>query len=162
MRLFIAIKPGKEMKNALAAFQDGLRRAGVRGNYTKPQNLHLTLAFIGEYGDPGRVLRAIASVPFKPIELSVEKAGRFGDLWWIGLKNKPALNEYVTAIRSKLESAGIPFDKKALVPHITVLRRASADRVPELRIANAVTVASKAVLMRSDRGPDGMIYTEIG
>ena len=57
MRLFIAIRLSDDMRRALLAAQDALRKRGVRGNYTKPENLHLTLAFIGEYPDADGVTR---------------------------------------------------------------------------------------------------------
>ena len=63
MRLFIAINLDDNIRDALAEMQESMRRQGVRGNYTKIENLHLTLAFIGEYGDPDAVNEALASVP---------------------------------------------------------------------------------------------------
>ena len=55
MRLFIAIQLDDTIKNALTGIQAALRAARVSGNYTKIENLHLTLAFIGEYDDPDYV-----------------------------------------------------------------------------------------------------------
>lgn len=63
MRLFIAIQLDGNIKDALTAVQKTLRVNRVGGNYTKIENLHLTLAFIGEYGDPNRVLEVIRTVP---------------------------------------------------------------------------------------------------
>ena len=63
MRLFIAINLDDNIRDALAEMQESMRRQGVRGNYTKTENLHLTLAFIGEHGDPDAVNEALASVP---------------------------------------------------------------------------------------------------
>ena len=48
MRLFIALNFGKELLDAITGVQAEIRKLGIRGNYTKPANLHLTLAFIGE------------------------------------------------------------------------------------------------------------------
>ena len=59
MRLFIAIQFNEQMLDALTKLQNDLRAMGVTGNYTKRENLHLTLAFIGEYGRPGDVLDAM-------------------------------------------------------------------------------------------------------
>jgi len=80
MRLFIAIKFNSEIKNALLSMQEQLKRANIRGNYTKPENLHLTLAFIGEYGDPDYVLETLEQVKFKPFELALDGVGSFGDI----------------------------------------------------------------------------------
>ena len=49
MRLFIAIQLSDEMKKALVACMHDLKKQGVEGNYVPAQNLHMTLAFIGEY-----------------------------------------------------------------------------------------------------------------
>ena len=62
MRLFLAFALSGAMRNALQEVQDDLRRAGVRGNYTPPENLHLTLAFIGEYPAPEPVMDALQNL----------------------------------------------------------------------------------------------------
>ena len=59
MRLFIAIPLSEKMKQSVADTQGAFRFRGVRGNYTPEENLHVTLAFIGEYGDPNAVLDAL-------------------------------------------------------------------------------------------------------
>ena len=46
MRLFIAIQLSDGIRKGLSSVQAYLRGHGVRGNYTKIENLHLTLAFI--------------------------------------------------------------------------------------------------------------------
>ena len=48
MRLFIAIRLSDEMKKALINCMHDLKKQGVEGNYVPAQNLHMTLAFIGE------------------------------------------------------------------------------------------------------------------
>ena len=49
MRLFIAILLSPEMQKALVACMHDLKTQGVEGNYVPAANLHMTLAFIGEY-----------------------------------------------------------------------------------------------------------------
>ena len=46
MRLFIAIQLNDEMKDVLQDMQSYMRSRGVKGNYTKRDNLHLTLAIL--------------------------------------------------------------------------------------------------------------------
>ena len=79
MRLFIAIELDPEMKAALTALQDELMQNGIRGNRSKEENLHLTLAFIGEYPDPDDVLEVMSHTAFSPFSISLGKIGTFGD-----------------------------------------------------------------------------------
>jgi 2'-5' RNA ligase len=48
LRLFVAVNFDAETKSRLLAIQDKLKKQAVRGNFSKPENLHLTLIFIGE------------------------------------------------------------------------------------------------------------------
>ena len=56
MRLFIAIPLRNNMKKLVRDIQNSFREQNIRGNYTPEENLHITLAFIGEYNDPDEVL----------------------------------------------------------------------------------------------------------
>ena len=66
MRLFIAINLYDNFKSALTSMQDDLRSQHVGGNYSPIENLHITLAFIGEYPDPDDVMDALAGIDFEP------------------------------------------------------------------------------------------------
>ena len=66
MRLFIAINLNDEMKDALMDIQDAMRTYGVRGKDTPAENMHLTLAFIGEYDDPELVKEVVESIEIRP------------------------------------------------------------------------------------------------
>ena len=77
MRLFIAINFDGEALDDLVRLQTELRDCGAEGNFTRPENLHLTLAFIGEYGNPDDVLDVMEIVPFRPIPLKVEGLWHF-------------------------------------------------------------------------------------
>ena len=71
MRLFIAIQFTDRIKKALSYLQQDMRDCGLKGNYTRDENLHLTLAFIGEYGNPDEVLDALDSLDFEPFLLEL-------------------------------------------------------------------------------------------
>ena len=161
MRLFIAIKLSDAMKDSLIRLENTLYDQGVRGNYTSEENLHLTLAFIGEYPDCEPVLDALSSVAFSPFELRLEGMGRFGDLWWAGMRDSAPLTAIVRRIRRALAENDIPFDRKRFSPHITLIRKAAGEMPgtsPEPVSMQVDTIS----LMRSERGRNGMIYTELG
>ena len=161
MRLFVAINLSQEMRESLIDLQNDWYDAGVRGNYSPEENLHLTIAFIGEY-ESEPVMNALKTVRFTPIPLRLEGIGAFGDLWWAGLEKSPALEAVAKRVRHSLANNGIPFDRKKFNPHITLLRKASEREIPAAGIAPASMTAEIISLMRSDRGRDGMIYTEVG
>ena len=165
MRLFIAITLSEPMKDALESIQADMRRRHVRGSCTSRENLHLTLAFIGEYAHPDSVLDAMEAIPFSPFPLRLDGFGHFGDLWWAGLSGSEALTAYVRRLRRALADAGIPFDRKRFTPHITLIRRAVWDDrhgLPAASVPDASMEVRRISLMRSDRGRNGMIYTELG
>ena len=60
MRLFIAIRLSDEMKSSLLDTMHAFKKSGVKGSYVPGQNLHLTLAFIGETKETAAV-KAVSS-----------------------------------------------------------------------------------------------------
>ena len=164
MRLFVAIRFDEEILRALADFQARMEACEVRGYYATEENLHLTLAFIGEYGDPDAVLDAMEAAAFSPFDLRLDGMGTFRDLYWVGLSRSGALFGYTKRLRRALAERDIPYDRKRFSPHITVLRRASWDGagLPPVTPPTGEMEVRRVSLMRSERGKHGMIYTEIG
>ena len=160
MKLFLAINLSPGMKAALTKVQRAMYDRGVRGNYTPEENLHLTLAFIGEYPNAEPVMDALSDVTFTPFELALDGVGCFGDLWWAGLRENAALTAVVRRVRRALAAGGIPFDRKRFSPHITLIRKASRDAAGIPITPETMTVRTIS-LMSSKRGRNGMIYTEI-
>lgn len=162
MRLFIAVNFSEQMKAALTDIQAQIKKQDIDGNFTKPENLHLTLAFIGEYHRPDHVMKALDKVKFRRFTLSLDGFGNFGSLWWAGISDGGELKSISSQVRRHLADARIPFDKKRFSPHITLLREATKPVLPALVIPDAQTAVERISLMRSERGKKGMIYTEIG
>ena len=94
-RLFVAIMLSDELRKTVTQSLHEMKKAGIKGNYAPTGNLHLTLAFIGEYPSADAVMDALASVTFTPFELRLDGVGRFGDLWWAGLRESAALTAVV-------------------------------------------------------------------
>ena len=165
MRLFIAIQFDNEIIESLTDFQERLRTQGVRGNYTKRENLHITLAFVGDYGNSDHVLDAMEQVEFRPMEISLDGVGCFGDLFWVGIADNPELVGYVNRLRHSLSENGLPYDKKKFSPHITLIRKCSykgGHQIPVTEPPQGSMRATCVSLMKSERGRNGMVYTEIG
>ena len=165
-RLFVAINLNEEMKESLMDMQDVMYEHGMRGRETVPENMHLTLAFIGDFDDVELVKDAVESIEIRPFRIKLSGIGAYGDLWWAGLESSPPLMAVSRRLRRALAEAGIPFDRKRFSPHITLMRRAtgSVKDMPagELeKCFGASMTVDHISLMRSDRGKHGMIYTEL-
>ena len=136
MRLFIAVCLSDEMKKVLTKTQGFMIKKEAHGSYSPEENLHLTLVFIGEYGDPDAVLDAMKSVSFKPFALELEGFGNFDDSWWAGLNGSDELRNTVSRLRQALEKACVSsYDRRKYKPHITLIRGAkSVHGIPEIMI----------------------------
>ena len=158
MRLFIAIELIDRVKDELCMIQKRIKLQGMKGNFTVRENMHLTLAFIGEYSDPEQV----SDVVYDPMKIALDGFGCFKDLYWIGIKEDKGLIENVKRIRKALSDNDIPFDRKKFVPHITLVRNMEYDKnLPSDCPFPAAMDVEYISLMRSDRGKKGMIYTPI-
>ena len=166
MRLFIAVNLNDEMKDALTEIQVDMHQAGVTGNFTRRENMHMTLAFIGEYSDPELVKEVMERVHLEPFEIGLNGLGTFRNLWWAGLTGSGHLNIAAQRLRRALADAGIPYDRKKFLPHITLVRqpKIAGGRIPEEILENlpeAGMIVDHISLMRSDRGKNGVVYTEL-
>lgn len=161
MRLFVAIRLSEELKTALRQTQREMEARGIRGKFSPEENLHLTLAFIGDYPEAEPVLDALRTVRFRPFALSLDGIGCFGDLWWAGIRDSAALTAVARRVRRALAENGIPFDRKRFSPHITLIRKA-AKAAAGIPVTPAEMTVGALSLMRSNRGRNGMLYTELG
>ena len=109
MRLFVAVQPAENFLNSLCLLQERLRRAGVGGHYIDEPNLHMTLAFIGEWPENISEILPAVKKPF-PIVLSQLAVFLGSDVLCALTEPSEALDNTARAVRHALADAGIPFD----------------------------------------------------
>lgn len=161
MRLFIAIQLSDEMKKALVGYMHDLKKQGVEGNYVPAQNLHMTLAFIGEYDNPGQIKEILRSLPLPEFRLSLSEKGNFGNILWAGVKGNQKLAAYVKALRAALSAEEVPCDTDKFIPHITLIRKASAKKPIQTPLPKADMMVKKASLMKSEQKNGKVSYREL-
>ena len=169
MRLFIAINFDEPTRRNICAVQERLRAAGS-GNFTHPENLHLTLAFLGETA-PGRVAavrRAMEQSAPPPLRLLFDRVGRFqrdgGDIWWIGLADNPPLLRLQGALCQNLAAQGFTLEDRRFSPHITLAREVRLTAPPDRRALLGEPFAAEAdaiSLMLSERIGAKLQYSEL-
>ena len=163
MRIFIGIRPTDEFRAALSVLQNHLRTFGVTGRYLDPSNLHMTLAFIGEWPDD-----AVPLLPrvVHPFSLALSRPGVFpkAKVLWAGVDPSEPLEHLAGQVRQFLDEHEIPYDPKPFFPHITLVRKPSVPAgaaLSEIRIPAASMPVKEVCLYRSQRGENGMEYTVI-
>ena len=160
MRLFIAVSFSKDLENTVIKVIQRLKYAGVKGRYVPARNLHMTLAFLGEVTDASAVEEAIRRISWRPFELKLTGIGNFGSLVWLGMDGGKALPALAEKIREALDGAGIPYDRKKFVPHITLIRKA-AGHWQGIGSPGGTMVVDHISLMKSEVKDGKRVYTEI-
>jgi len=135
MRLFVALEIPSKVRQELASLIGDLRRttgqsSANRPKWVRPENLHLTLKFIGEVADEkvAAICSALVSVTQgKPMELEFRDIGFFPTerrprVLWAGIEGSPRLQVLAADVESALERVGIPREQRAFQPHLTLAR----------------------------------------
>lgn len=118
MRIFIAIRFTEAFKSSILDAQDGLKEYGVRGNYTQPENLHLTLAFIGETERVEEIKAAVDAVKFEPFVIRTGKMGCFNGrsrVVWLGIEGEDRVKAIAQQLRRNLDQRGIDYARVSSV-----------------------------------------------
>ena len=124
-RLFVAIDPPLGIRERLAGLCCGL--PGAR--WVEPEQLHLTLRFIGDVD--GSMLRpvqeALAEVSAEAFSLQLEGIGFFPPrgnprVVWVGIRKNEQLLRLHNRIESVLVRAGLEPEDRKYSPHITLAR----------------------------------------
>ena len=166
MQLFIAVNFNDDTKKGLLDICELLRSRCERGRYTAPENLHLTLAFLGECdAKQTAVIKAVIDeIIFDPFVINIERVGRFrrdsGDLWWAGIMRSKPLTKLHGNLTDKLIAAGFRLDKRKFNPHITLGREIITNATPWQIPPFGETVTS-IELMKSERINGKLTYTSI-
>jgi 2'-5' RNA ligase len=178
MRTFIAIEIPEEVKAAIAAIQDDLRQARAEVSWTKPENIHLTLKFLGEIDES--LIEPIESAcvetakEFSAFSLSVNGVGAFPNahhprVLWAGLADEvEELKRMQAALDERLVAAGFAREARAFSPHLTFGRvkssknnRSLISRLNVYQLPIYSFIAREIILMRSQLHPAGARYTPL-
>ena len=159
MRLFVAIQFSPVVKTALLEAVSTLKRKGT-GTFTRPENLHLTLAFLGEVEDPAPVRAALtAACTGGAFSLTVGGLDRFEDLWWAGVRHNRQLETLALGVQTALRQEGFSIERRPWRPHITLVRRWRGPK-PRLTVPDTAMEVERVSLMKSERVEGKLVYTE--
>ena len=163
MRIFIAIRFTEAFKASILDAQEGLKEQGVRGNFTRPENLHLTLAFIGETDRIDDIKTAVASVRFDPFVITTGQLGCFNGrsrVLWMGIQGKEKMKTLALRLRKALDERGINYSHGPFQPHITLVRQPTETPL-DIEVEDACMTIRDIVVMKSERINGRLVYTII-
>lgn len=180
MRLFTAIELPEPVREHLTHLRGELTTAADLADavsWTKPENLHVTLKFLGEVADDAvrPLVDALAGVAVQPMDLAADhmvyfpKRGRVRVIA-AGLTGDVArLGRLYADVESACATLGFAPEGRAFTPHVTLGRArhgrqgGGLRRVREALLEGSLPgprfVAARFVLMRSQLKPTGAIYT---
>ena len=176
MRLFVAIDLPAEIIAALDRLVARLRPT-ARLSWARPQNLHLTTKFIGEWPEArlGELRTALAALTRRePIPIQVRGVGFFPNpraprVFWVGVEAPPSLAELAGATEQTLARLGIAEERRPYSPHLTLAR--IKDPVPLQALNQAIEqlpsvefgafTADRFCLYQSTLHPSGAVYTRL-
>ena len=127
MRLFVALVPPEGLRRDLERRGEELRGLCRRGRVVPWENIHLTLAFLGETDRRDAVERAMGRAAGAPFSLHTARPGWFpgkkGELWWMGVEVSPPLLALRRRLVRGLGEEGVWMDdRKPFRPHLTLGR----------------------------------------
>jgi 2'-5' RNA ligase len=163
MRLFVAVNFNTDTRSRLLELRDELRDKSERGKFSAPENLHLTLAFLGECDgkQTAAAKSVVAATVFAPLGVMVERIGSFrGGLWWAGLREDKPLMALQSDLADRLLAAGFVLERRRFSPHITLGREVVTDVKPRAITPFGETVES-IELMKSERIGGKLTYAAI-
>jgi RNA 2',3'-cyclic 3'-phosphodiesterase len=155
VRLFIALELDEDARARLADYQRWLAGLDRAVRWVRPEQIHLTLKFLGDMPD-GQVVpvcRALDGLAeHEAFEFQIYGIGTFGSprsprVVWVGVQMpNPALMELQKACEEGLAELGFPPEGRAFKPHLTL------GRVKDPRAGTAVSEAVSNVQLQ-DLGP---------
>ena len=159
MRLFAAVRPAGLSREVLEQAQRDLRRQG-RGTFPHPDDLHLTLAFLGETADAAAAEAAVEALRGAgPISLTVEGVGQFGDTWWAGVRENPGLERLALGHQADLWRRGFAVEERPWTPHITLARHyRPKGEMPQLSLPPVEMAVREVLLLESLQREGRSVY----
>lgn len=179
MRTFIAIELPREIKDFLSDLQDQLKASRSDFKWVEPQNIHLTLKFLGEINDEqlNKIIKILddAAKSSKDFRIRIASVGAFPKInfprvIWVGIdQGNRETKELAKTLEEKIEKIGIAKEDRPFSSHITIGRlRSPLNREGLVKELNNLVNnfgqrtlefhVTKITLFKSTLTPKGPIY----
>ena len=179
IRAFIAIPLDPKIQHSIERMQDHLKKSNNDIKWVKPENIHITLKFLGDIDT--KQINSIKQIlsncthNTRPFKVELSQLGAFPNIdrprtLWVGLKDsKQRLNQISMSLEKTLGKIGFQTDQKPFSSHITIGRIRSSKNIDALSKSmssyqiseNCTQTISKIILFQSTLCSEGPIYQSL-
>ncbi len=129
MRLFFGIFFSAEVLGSVIEVRDRCK-ARVRDpdvKFTRDDQLHLTLHFLGQHADGERAIAAARKVELRAFDVTLAGLGAFptprrANVLWLGVHPCEPLMQLASRLGAALSEGGFVLDTREYHPHVTLAR----------------------------------------
>ncbi|MDK9772123.1 RNA 2',3'-cyclic phosphodiesterase [Vibrio sp. B181a] len=168
MRLFFALTFDKTSKSKLKQIQEKLKQHEIVGRYTRKENFHITLAFIGEstQEESEQLTKILHNLKPSCNRVTVDHLGSFHQngrqLAWLGIEDNRAVTNLQNELIEALEQDGFATESRHYVPHITLARHIDKQApLDDVKISPLPLPIDAIALMESKTVEGKLIYRAI-
>lgn len=182
LRLFVAVELPADVRRRLADVAEELRGRGLdRLRWVRPENIHITLKFLGETpaGSVPRIEDALraAAAGVAPHELTLGELGKFGGrqnprVLWVDVRGDvEALKALQKRVDAEIAPLGFPADERPFAAHLTLARvpqdlarsvaRSLTEAIGAVKVPDSPIPVREVVLMSSELRRAGPVYTRL-
>ncbi len=163
-----------EIKDALAQIAKHISKDAAEFSLVKPENMHLTLKFLGEVSEEKveGIKKALGEISFAPFQATVAGVGAFPSLdrvnvVWVGLADGKEAVKLQHQIDDSLEKIGFAKEKE-YTPHLTICRvkyvkekEQLREAIKKMQVKQMTFSIDSFVLMQSTLTREGAVYTMV-
>jgi RNA 2',3'-cyclic 3'-phosphodiesterase len=176
LRCFIAIDISVQTRNEIGELIDILRECNGDIKWVMPENVHVTLKFLGETAEDmvPKISASLSAVTasYKPFSIKIHGTGVFPNrknprVIWVGLEDSEMLKGLNDDIENAVSSFGYRKEDKEFRPHLTIGRVRS--RRGMITVVNELDnfkerdfgelLVDRIKFMKSELRPKGAEYT---
>ena len=179
VRTFIAIEIPENILSDIRELQQNLRHFGIDIRWIRPENIHLTLKFLGDVpaANIDGIFRAISKAAEKVSSISLKAKGigmfpgiKHPRVLWVGLDGQlDDLMRLQKTVDANLKDMGFPLERRPFKGHLTIGRikvklntKTFGDALTTFGNFETQTfTADKITVFKSELKPQGAVYTRL-
>lgn len=179
IRAFIAIELPARIAQELEKIQDRLKDETNKTTWVKPENIHLTIKFLGdiETNKIDSIIKVLedAAYNLSNLKISIRGIGAFPTIenprvLWIGIKEDDTnISQLYNNLEHGLTALGFEREQRAFKPHLTLGRikllvdkrtlKQRLERLADISLGNFE--ADSFYLFKSTLTPEGAVHTKL-